>query len=726
MRSPLIATTLVMMILSGYSQDESVNEEICMQPANVRLDLRHIEGGGIGYAQGYSTAALFAISENPMMNHWHPFIDLRGHAFNNGRFAANGGVGLRYVNNEFIFGINSYYDYRNKSHFHSNQVGAGIEFLSKRWEGRINGYLPLGKTKSIFYGTALFDRFAGHYMYVKRRRAYTFSGFDGEVAANFGCSHGWNLVTAAGPYYLHGSNESNVYGGKGRLRASYKQYAFLELSGSYDNVFHGQIQGQVGISLPISPLSFWKKKPSSVSFCSTDLQRVSSPYRNEIIPFKVQYKRDSNAVINPATGLPFFFIFVDNTSHSAGTFESPFSDLASAQAASGTNDVIFVFPGDGTTTGLTTTFTMKSGQQLLGTSVGHNLNTGYGTIAVPPMSAIKPHLSATNQLAVMLANDCTVSGLYITSSLSSSFLAAIANLTGFGTPPPVSNPVITDNYIEQTGTAGSNAVRLGNVTGTANISNNTIVSNINSSSATNGISIVNVGTNGSVYVANNSISLTQTANFGSNSAIFINPSSSSTMTAQIINNQCRLTAPSGFVNTIWVRSTSSSITSFIQNNTVTGGAAASNTSSGILVESFTSGTVNSQILSNSVAAAGIASTSSGCIAVVMATPGSTHLIQGNSTSVGGLGIALNDSGSTVGTYSCINNSTNNTAAASIRYSGTGSMCTRYQNNSAASDASTITITRVSGTLNLEPLVGNTGTVSTSGTITNVSQNYCGN
>ena len=39
------------------------------------------------------------------------FLDLRGHIFNDGRGAANGGFGVRYIGNSQVWGINTYYTF---------------------------------------------------------------------------------------------------------------------------------------------------------------------------------------------------------------------------------------------------------------------------------------------------------------------------------------------------------------------------------------------------------------------------------------------------------------------------------------------------------------------------------------------------------------------------------------------------------------------------------------
>ena len=97
----------------------------------MRLTARHIEANGVGYNQGYTTLEGFFSSPNLERKDWVPFLDLRGHVFNNGKWAANAGVGARYLDDTRVWGGNIYYDYRNTTHQHYNQVALGVELWVK-------------------------------------------------------------------------------------------------------------------------------------------------------------------------------------------------------------------------------------------------------------------------------------------------------------------------------------------------------------------------------------------------------------------------------------------------------------------------------------------------------------------------------------------------------------------------------------------------------------------
>jgi hypothetical protein len=120
-----------------WSHQENEEEECPTEYQYMRAALKHIEGGGIGYNKGYTTLEAF-IASDPDWWSVTPFLDLRGHVFDNGKFAANGGIGLRSILGSRVYGINSYYDYRNTRRKGYNQIGLGLETLGELWDLRFN------------------------------------------------------------------------------------------------------------------------------------------------------------------------------------------------------------------------------------------------------------------------------------------------------------------------------------------------------------------------------------------------------------------------------------------------------------------------------------------------------------------------------------------------------------------------------------------------------------
>lgn len=378
-----------------------------------RLDVRHIEGGGIGYKKGYTTFEGF-FATNPSWSSLVPFLDLRGHVFNNGKFASNLGVGLRKSNSCHVFGLNAYYDYRKTTQINFNQIGFGAELLGVKWDLRINGYFPVGK-KTVKLAEPSFVEFVGNQMMILPNNQFDMKGFNAEFGWHIDRPNCFDFYLAAGPYYFTQTNNPKVWGGKARLACRYKDYVTLELSNSYDNYFHNKFQCLLTLSLPLG--SEPTLKPSDYKNCAEPKairSRMVQPVeRQEII---VQgNKSQSTAAINPATGVPYFLVFVDNTSHSLGTYESPYPTLAQAQATSKPNDVIYVFPGNGTTTGMDNGITLQNNQKFWGSGTSNTTSTPQGLVTIPAQSDTMPNITnvALDGNAINLAAVNEVSGFNI-------------------------------------------------------------------------------------------------------------------------------------------------------------------------------------------------------------------------------------------------------------------------------------------------------------------------
>lgn len=139
--------------------------------------------------------------------------------------------------------------------------------------------------------------------------------------------------------------------------------------------------------------------------------------------------QDGKRAINPATGKPFVFWFVNNqaTPPGNGTFEAPFPTLDQASAAAKPFDIIYVYYGDGTDTGMNNAIILEHGQQLLGAGICQKLKTEQGTVKIPAQSTGLPtisdngidHVNPTIFAAVQLsAGDNVVSGFNLVDTLA--------------------------------------------------------------------------------------------------------------------------------------------------------------------------------------------------------------------------------------------------------------------------------------------------------------------
>ncbi len=436
--------------------------DVCSSSTHYRAGLRHIGGGGIGYTDGYTTLELF-LAPDPSQWEVIPFLDARGHIFNNGKGAANAGIGLRALCENGIYGINAYYDYRNVGRFNSNQIGLGLEALGKVLDFRINGYLPTGKKSSGPYGTA-FEGFSGNNLLLSQKNQSAMKGVNAEFGFHVRGNQSLDLYAAAGPYYYNGGGSDSSWGGKASLAGTYKEVITLEISDSYDKIFRNKFQAQISVGFSFDSMSNVKEQ-----CCACICERMVQPVRRQEIVV-VDNRRKNSVAIDPLTGQPFFFVFVNNTGNSNGTYESPYHSLAQAQDNSSPNDVIYVFPGDGTTTGMDSGILLKANQKFWGSGISHALQTTQGNISIPAQSSSSPTITNTNidtdGNAITLAANNAISGFTISSTLNDAI---------YGTDPQ--NLDVSFCKFENTNTYAIEASFLGNAS--ISLTNNQFLNNVN-------------------------------------------------------------------------------------------------------------------------------------------------------------------------------------------------------------------------------------------------------
>ena len=246
------------------------------------IKARHVEPGGIGYKQGYTSLDLFLTVPN-LEGNFLPFLDLRGHIFNDAKYAANAGMALRWSSPvKWVFGLNAYYDYRQSPHKHYNQVSGGLEALGKYVDFRINGYFPVGWRRSLPYDF-FFQMNPNSTFVLNAKREFAMSGADAEVGYHIPPLKWLESYIAAGPYYLHTSKVGDCsWGGKVQFTASIYSYLTLEGNLSYDRVFHWIGQGAVALNFPFGPKRTGQSKNKEDALWIEN--RLFQPIRmNEII-----------------------------------------------------------------------------------------------------------------------------------------------------------------------------------------------------------------------------------------------------------------------------------------------------------------------------------------------------------------------------------------------------------------------------------------------------------
>lgn len=685
--------------------DDCSNCELGPRP--MHASIKHIEGNGIGYNQGYSSLDLFLGKD---FDTYLPFLDLRGHIFNDGKWAANAGIGIRTLLGERVYGLEAYYDYREANHLKNiNQAGVSLESLGTVWDFRANGYIPFGNRSSHFYGQE-FGGFEGHHLLVKRKQKFAMRGVDAEVGAHFESYSEIDFYAGIGPYYFNGK-EVNAYGGKFRLEGNYKQFITLELSTSYDNVFKDIYQAQVALSLPFGGRKPLYQKECGPSCCDLKLlkRRMVEPViRNEIIV--VDSRRKNFVAIDPSTGLPFNFIFVNNLSSSLGTFESPYPTIIQAIDASIAHDIIYIFPGDRTTRGYTavgSAYALKDHQQVLGASRAYTFETNFGSVTVPALAITMPQITADPGLSVFdLANNNILSGLHITSDAS----GAISGTYSIGSTA-ASTSGITISYNEIVALNGADGAAIANPSLQIAFLNN-IVNSPDLAGAV-GLNLQPENQTLSVSIANNTFSGFQNpgAAINGGTGIFFEPSGTTHATISIIKNQitantqgleihsfdtatatANVNSNTNLANAFGIYIAAEDASSIV--GEVSSNKSNDNTNAGIFFNAFTSGKLNFSILKNEASNNNFMMAGDGINAVILDTSTANFTISSNTTNGNGRdGIRLRSIGSSVLTAVIGNNIAQNNGL-----EGIGTIAQGTSSLDATAESNTLSENGVQGLL----------------------------
>ncbi len=509
----LITCGLVLFSSALYAQD---SKKDCNPGPGSRGSIGYRAPKGFGYDEGYTTLSTFLSpsGERP----FQPFIDLRGHVFNDGRWAANAGLGGRYACENAIVGLNAYYDFRDTKELGSqNQVGGGFELLSKWADLRINGYVPVGNTTGE--ECPCFDHFACHSAIARQVVRASLADIDAEVGFYAPKLKYVDLYFAAGPYYLFeknvaGENLGGVWGGRGRV--SLKVYDGITIGGdvTYDPIFNTKGQGWITLSFPFGPANmvqnstrFDSKYPAPCDETARQFARMTQPvYRNEIIPVE-----NKTHLFDLCCDLPcsprIYFVNNRNCLPGSGTFENPFNNLLFAEGTAKEGDIIYVLPGDGTSRNMDCGFIMKECQRLIGSAASFDLCDICIPACTPGCFPLIQNFTRIGDVQApagfeVLMNDCTeVAGLHLDGA-NTTFDPSIGIIINLGNNYTIRNNLFT-NHI------GAAIVRTNPLeSGHIKIENNCIKNVMRTATFNDAraIGIFNTITNSSLSFCNNMIS----------------------------------------------------------------------------------------------------------------------------------------------------------------------------------------------------------------------------
>ncbi len=410
-------------VVSTPDEDCSVEN-----PASFRFTTYHREANGIGYDQGYTSFdGFFAFSS---IGNWHPFFDIRLHFFNDWKAAANTGFGIRYQPDSVkaIFGLNGFFDFRHANHSTFEQLGGGFEILGTKWETRANCYFPIINRNNL-YDTS-FIGFSAHQALFSVKRELAFKGFDVSLARTLVQKQYYTLSSTLGGYMFFADFNKKAEGGLFKLKSNISNYFSLEVQTSYDTLFGGIVQGQVGLSVPFGKKVKARKKDLSCQDKITLASRIVEPVdRFEIIV--TDHHNTQTPALDPRTDAPLYIVFVNNLkSGGNGTAEAPFGTLLDAQDNSAPGEMIYVYGGTGNTVGMNAGITLQDRQWLQGSVIPFVAVTAYGIDIVPAQSTSWPTVTNSGGDTITLGNANIVRGFNLLSTGNTIVGSGISGFTG--------------------------------------------------------------------------------------------------------------------------------------------------------------------------------------------------------------------------------------------------------------------------------------------------------
>lgn len=441
-------------------------------------------GDGLGYEGTYFTlGGKTHLADDFLDGRW--LLETQGHVSENGGFFGNLGLervfSLKRHGADITLGGWLDYDGDEYGGFgHSYWQGAiNGSIRTDRWDVVANGYLPLGDTVYT-QGTLGSISFFQNNIALQAGLDTALQGYDVTFRGRPLQVANYNGFFDLGAYGYE--SDAVPYFTGARVRTGMQLANGWRVSGEVnrDDVF--EWTGVLQIAY------VWGANDrGTYSGLGNDLDPTM---RNDHI---VRFQQDLVVAIDPDTGAAYNVIHVDNsaTGPGTGTFEDRFTSLAQAEAASSTDDIIFVYSGDGTSTNYDTGFVMQDRQFLFGEGVSHIVPIvgGGGFIQLPnAATGSRPVITNLNGSAITIAgSDTVIRGFEIDGSGPATFMTH--GIFANGLLNPIQNFRIEDTLISQ---ADVDGIHIENASGDMDVVRVTATAN-----GRDGISVSQFGTSDS-------------------------------------------------------------------------------------------------------------------------------------------------------------------------------------------------------------------------------------
>ena len=485
-----------------------------------------------------------------------------------------------------------------------------------------------------------------------------------------------DMRSTLGAYYFGGPSGKDATGGLLKVSMRITPYFTLEGQGSYDRVFKTNGWGAIALNIPFGPR---KKVDLKNEPCASKV-RIEERFVEAVDRFEIvvanKYRQKAVA-LNPVTGLPIQFIFVDNVRGSSnGTFEHPYATLLEAQAHSVPGDTIYVFPGDGTTRGMDQGITLQNYQTFTSSALPIAVSSAFGNQTIPAQTSTMPIIAnnnsggntvTANALAGVTIQGFQISGmgLGIEAEFSSGILITkntfiLPLLNGIDVTSST-NALINQNILTGALNLAINGLSSTNLAMNQNIFSGAISSAISSPSSTN----LTINQNNFLMPLPSAIAASGSTNLSINQNNFsssVNAPIDATDSVGITINQNQLSSfPNGAIN---ITGTFGNIT--ISRNSINSG------SYGVSKDDLSTptNTLNASITNNQITITGAGAT--GFMLTTVNAQGSINFSNNNisldpPTGLGAVGVNINNAGT-----STLDVSINSNVISSVNTSNTNS------------------------------------------------------
>ncbi|MEQ9412160.1 MAG: inverse autotransporter beta domain-containing protein [Fuerstiella sp.] len=423
-------TLMIALLLSASAKSTAADEAA---PWISRFTAKHIFGDGVGYQDGFTSLEWFLPLEQDSENEmW--FGDFRGIMFDDAEFGGNLGTGYRWHDPEQdrIYGVNGYWDFRNQSGLLFNQAGIGVESLGRLLDFRANAYTPTVNDADQRVGFS----FIGNNLLNTEYRAL--SGFDYELAVNLPDFREFQSSIAGGGYYFDSSKTAAAAGWRTRFEIAFRDTLAAAVSVQDDNVYGQTLNVTVEYRYTAEHLNnmarrsmYHKFRNSRGTGDDTIRHRLADPVHRQQNIVLLQ----ARALVTDSSNTPLTFLHVVEGGAGDGTIEMPFGTITDAMADPLAPTSVVFTPQGGN---FTENVTLVSGTRLLSNGPVQSVTSSVGTVQLP-FSGVSTDLSALPASIVgdvVLADNTELSGFDITGGVSGTGITtASVNQTAINMSP---------------------------------------------------------------------------------------------------------------------------------------------------------------------------------------------------------------------------------------------------------------------------------------------------